>query len=175
MQQRLTRGDRLGDYPGVRTDPDERTAPPARVLLADDDDDHRRLLSLALTKRLRGILVESVSDGQRAYRAAALSPPDLAVLDLDMPGLNGLELTSALRATPGLERLPIIVVSGRAGSLERELLARAGVDRCFDKPVALWKLAGAARELLGASAEHASDGARRLSPRARRGALDETG
>lgn len=122
---------------------------PPHVLVADDDGDHRQVVSLALQKRLRRVTLESVADGELAYHAAIERAPDLAILDLDMPGLDGLELAVALRALPHLERLPIIVVSGRVGPSERESLARAGVSRCFEKPVMLWRLASAARELLG--------------------------
>ncbi len=122
---------------------------PARILIADDDEPYRTLVAIGLTKRLGHVVVEAVPDGERAYRAATARCPDLAVIDLDMPGLNGVELLLALRAAPGLGRLPVIVVSGRADGRERELLARLGVERCFDKVTPPWKLAAAARELLG--------------------------
>lgn len=125
---------------------------PPRILLADDDGDHRQMVSLALAKRLGRVVVESVSDGERAYRAATERAPDLAVLDLDMPGLNGVELAIALRSTPGLEALPIVVLSACIGPNERSILTRLGVEQCFEKPVFLWRLAAAVRELLHGNA-----------------------
>jgi CheY-like chemotaxis protein len=121
--------------------------------LADDDEAHRQVVAHALAKRVGHTVIESVGDGERALEAAMARTPDLAILDLDMPGLNGLELAIALRTTPKLERLPIVIVSGCLGPDEREVLRRIGVERCFDKPVLLWRLSSAVRELLGVSGE----------------------
>lgn len=125
-----------------------RGSAPPRVLLADDDEGHQQLLAHALAKRIRRVVVEAVSDGERAYRAASDRRPDLAILDLDLPGLNGLELAIALRSVPGLERLPLVVASGFLGPNERAILNQIGVGPCFEKPVELGPLAGAVQTLL---------------------------
>ncbi len=141
-----------------------------RILLADDDADHRHILSLVLGRRLGRIVVDSLDDGHDALVAARRRPPDLAILDYDMPGLDGLHLALALRAQPNLARLPIVVVSGRLGAKERELLSRAGVDRCFDKPVVLANLAQAVCDLMAVSPERITGAFPRVL-----GALDEVG
>jgi two-component system response regulator DesR len=141
-------------------------------LLADDDDDHRQFVALALVKRLGPIDFDSVGDGYDAYGAACERTPDLAILDIDMPGLDGVQLAIALRSRPGLERMPIIVLSGRLGALEQDLLERAGVQRCFSKPLPPSALARAVRELLGTSFEAPTG---RIPRRPRRDTLDETG
>jgi serine/threonine protein kinase len=130
-----------------------RGTTPPRVLVADDDGGHRQLLAHALAKRIRRVTIEAVSDGERAYRAASDRAPDLAILDLDMPGLNGLELAIALRSVSGLERLPVVVVSGFLGPNERAILDQIGVGPCFEKPVELAQLAVAVQRLLGAGSE----------------------
>ncbi len=158
---------------GLRKKPAERTATtlrfaedlaeaaarggaPPRILVVDDDGAHRQVVAHALVKRLGRTVIESAGDGERALEAAMARAPDLAILDLEMPGMNGIELAMAMRSTPKLERVPLIVVSGRMGPAERDVLARLGVERCFDKPVLLWKLARAASELLGAETVRAS-------------------
>lgn len=137
----------MSTRPGQRRD----SRPPLRprILVADDDADHREVVALALEKRLGAIELDSTDDGYEAYRAACARAPDLAILDIDMPGLDGVQLAIALHSRPGLEHLPIIVVSGRIGVVERELLERAGVRACFSKPVALADLARAVRDALG--------------------------
>jgi eukaryotic-like serine/threonine-protein kinase len=122
---------------------------PARVLLVDDDDEYRQFVTLALIRRLGMVVVQAASDGEVGYHAAACSRPDLAIVDLAMPGLNGLELTAALRATSGFETLPIVVLSGAMTQKERELLAKLGATLCLEKPIAPWQLAEATRFVLG--------------------------
>ncbi len=146
----------MSTRPGLEKRDSRGPLRPPRILVADDDADHRQVVSLALRRRLGSMEIESVGDGYDAYRAACVRAPDLAILDIDMPGLDGVQLAIALRSRPGLTRLPIIVVSGRLGTVERELLESAGVERCFSKPVVLARLARAVSELLAIANEDAS-------------------
>lgn len=158
---------------GLRKNPRERTPTPAelaldlasavrrghappRVLVADDDQDFRQSLGPALAKRLGRVVVESACDGDAAYGAACERAPDLAIVDLDMPGMNGLELIGALRSLPGLDRLPVIVVSGCISTADHDVFGRLGIQHWFDKPVLYWRLASVARELLGFGRERSS-------------------
>jgi CheY-like chemotaxis protein len=74
------------------------TAAP-RVLVADDEDDIRALVGLAV-RRAGCTVATEVPDGTQALAAARTDPPDLAVLDVSMPGATGLEVCAALRADP---------------------------------------------------------------------------
>jgi serine/threonine protein kinase len=125
-----------------------RRRQPPRILVVEDELADRELYASALTRRLRGCDVQCVSDGETGLHAATGRRPDLAIVDLAMPYMNGLELIAALRATEGLEDLSTIVVSGRLDRRERELLATLGVQRMFQKPVVLGDLIESARELL---------------------------
>lgn len=151
---------------GLRKSPHERTATPLdlaaalatavrrgsappRVLLADDDALTRQGVALALAKRLGPLIIESASDGDRAYVAARERPPDIAVLDLDMPGMNGIELSAMLRSIPGLETLPILILSGCITPADELVFEHLRVRHCLEKPVRYSQLATLVRELLG--------------------------
>jgi DNA-binding response OmpR family regulator/anti-sigma regulatory factor (Ser/Thr protein kinase) len=100
-------------------------APRARILWADDNADMRSFVA-----RLLGVFydVTAVPDGQAALEAALASPPDLVLSDVMMPRLDGFGLLRALRADSRTRRLPIILVSARAG----EELTVAGLDSGAD-------------------------------------------
>jgi signal transduction histidine kinase/FixJ family two-component response regulator len=100
-------------------------APRARILWADDNADMRSFVA-----RLLGAFydVTAVPDGQAALEAALASPPDLVLSDVMMPRLDGFGLLRALRADSRTRRLPIILVSARAG----EELTVAGLDSGAD-------------------------------------------
>jgi CheY-like chemotaxis protein len=101
----------------------------ARVLIADDSFPVRLLLRQVLASR--GHAVTEAIDGDRALALLLAHRPDVAILDVDMPGLDGFALCRAIRGDAGLRTLPIIILSGSAGG--GEALA-AGADRFVAKP-----------------------------------------
>ncbi|RZO56937.1 MAG: response regulator, partial [Sandaracinaceae bacterium] len=111
-----------------------------RVLVVDDDADWREMLAIAITHRFPEAIVEGASDGELGIAAAEREAPDIALIDLNMPGLNGVELTSALRALAPKGKLPIIVMSGEGGARDWKILRALGADRFFVKPVELEEL-----------------------------------
>ena len=86
--------------------------PGLRVVVVDDNADLRAYLSRILGAHWG---VEAYADGERAARAIAERPPDLVVSDVMMPGLDGFGLLRSIRANPATERLPVILLSARAG------------------------------------------------------------
>ncbi len=88
------------------------TAAP-RVLVADDEDDTRALVGLAVRRAGCPVATE-VPDGTQALAAARTDPPDLAVLDVSMPGATGLEVCAALRADPATAGVPVLLLSAGA-------------------------------------------------------------
>lgn len=82
---------------------------PARILVVDDEPTNRTLLKAALQRQAYG--VELANDGHEALEKLAGAPFDLVLLDLDMPGCNGLEVLERMKADPGLSRIPVIIVS----------------------------------------------------------------
>jgi CheY-like chemotaxis protein len=130
-----------------------RGSEPARVLVADDDPEFRGLLAVGLARRVDRLVVESVADGDTAYDVASQRLPDLAIVDLEMPGQSGLELAAMLRT---LGDVPVVVVSGRAKPRDVEALSRAGVLACLPKPVRVERLASVVRDVLRGGRELAA-------------------
>jgi two-component system KDP operon response regulator KdpE len=100
-----------------------------RILVVDDEPQILRALRINL--RVRGYDVEVAETGAAALKAAAGHPPDLVVLDLGLPDLDGVEVIRGLR---GWTVVPIIVLSGRAGSEDKVAALDAGADDYVTKP-----------------------------------------
>ncbi|WFE38199.1 response regulator [Micromonospora sp. WMMD998] len=100
-----------------------------RILVVDDEPQILRALRINL--RVRGYDVDVADSGAAALRAAAGHPPDLVVLDLGLPDLDG---TDVIRGLRGWTAVPIIVLSGRAGSEDKVAALDAGADDYVTKP-----------------------------------------
>jgi two-component system, OmpR family, KDP operon response regulator KdpE len=100
-----------------------------RILVVDDDPQILRALRINL--RVRGYEVTAAEDGTGALRAAAAHPPDLVVLDLGLPDLDGADVIRGLR---GWSTVPIIVLSGRAEGGDKVAALDAGADDYVTKP-----------------------------------------
>lgn len=113
-----------------------------KILIADDDP--QILRALRITLAAQGYAVTTASDGPTAIRAAAHEHPDLALIDLGMPHLDGIQVIHAIR---GWSQLPILVVSGRAGSADKVDALDAGADDYVTKPFAVDELLARIRAL----------------------------
>jgi two-component system OmpR family response regulator len=102
---------------------------PQTVLVVDDDPHIRQLLVFALEKA--GLVARQAADGEAAMAAVAASPPDLLVLDINMPKLDGLEVCRRLRAQGDL---PILFLSSRDDEIDRVLGIELGGDDYVVKP-----------------------------------------
>jgi DNA-binding response OmpR family regulator len=121
------------------------TAAP-RVLVADDEDDIRALVGLAV-RRAGCTVATEATDGPQALAVARTDPPDLAVLDVSMPGATGLEVCAALRSDPATAGVPVLLLSAGAspGDVARGLAA--GADSYLAKPFSVAGLVARVREL----------------------------
>ncbi|MGY1688557.1 response regulator transcription factor [Geodermatophilus sp. SYSU D01105] len=126
------------------------TAPP-RVLVADDQDDIRALVCLAV-RRAGGTVVADVGDGTAALTAALAGPPDLAVLDVSMPGATGLEVCAALRAAPATATVPVLLLSAGASADDVARGLAAGADAYLAKPFSVTGLVARIRDLTAGAA-----------------------
>jgi two-component system KDP operon response regulator KdpE len=106
-----------------------------RILVVDDEPQILRALRINL--RARGYDVDVAADGTTALRTAADRPPELVVLDLGLPDLDGIDVIRGLR---GWTAVPIIILSGRAGSSDKVAALDAGADDYVTKPFGIDEL-----------------------------------
>jgi CheY-like chemotaxis protein len=121
---------------------------PKKKILVTDDDPRNRKLEEALL-RANGYAVRSVESGRAALDAVAADPPDLILLDLMMPGMDGFEVVRQLKADTATFRIPIIMVTALDDPASRARLATAGVSEVITKPVDRWVLQACVEKLLG--------------------------
>ena len=112
-----------------------RLAQVTRVLVVDDEPQILRALRINL--RVRSYDVDTAATGAEALETAARHPPDLVILDLGLPDLDGVEVIEGLR---GWTTAPIIVLSGRADSMDKVEALDAGADDYVTKPFAMEEL-----------------------------------
>ena len=113
-----------------------------RILIADDDP--QILRALKVTLRARGYEIITADDGAEALEMAASHRPDLVMLDLGMPKLDGVEVIEGLR---GWTQVPILVVSGRSDAADKVDALDAGADDYVTKPFAIDELLARIRAL----------------------------
>jgi DNA-binding response OmpR family regulator len=117
---------------------------PANILVAEDQADIRDLLALNL--RNAGYAVQAVADGHAALASQAEAASDLLILDLMMPGLDGLEVCKALRARG--RSTPILMLTAKSTELDRVLGLELGADDYLTKPFSLAELLARVKALL---------------------------
>jgi len=111
----------------------------ALIVVADDDVDIRDLVEFKLSTM--GHQIVSVADGSAAVEACRASHPDLAVLDVMMPGLSGLEVVRELRNIPAFKDLPVILLTARAQQSDVQTGFDSGADDYITKPFSPKELA----------------------------------
>jgi two-component system alkaline phosphatase synthesis response regulator PhoP len=121
-----------------------------RILIVEDDHDIAALIAHYLEKA--GYGSEIIADGAQALAAAKSTPPDLVILDLMLPGIDGLEVCKALRLNPRTAALPIIMLTARGEESERILGLDSGADDYVVKPFRPNELMARVRALLRRSA-----------------------
>jgi DNA-binding response OmpR family regulator len=104
----------------------------SRVLLAEDEPHIIELLSFLLGRA--GYEVATETNGARALERALTEPPDVMILDVMLPDLNGFELLRRLRAEPGAAAFPVIMLTAKGQREDRETAARLRVDVFITKP-----------------------------------------
>jgi CheY-like chemotaxis protein len=116
------------------------------ILLVDDDEGMLQLLEIILKRK--GYSVIKTLGGEAALRSLSIGVPDMAIVDLMMPGMNGIELSQHIRSTPEYSRLPILILSA---NLSLELIQQskdAGATDYASKPVSPQELIETVHRLL---------------------------
>ncbi len=103
------------------------------IIVADDDPVFLGMLTQTLEKA--GHVVGAVGDGQSAVAAIALKQPDLAILDINMPGCSGVDAVRQLRLSGRAQDIPVIMLTGRNSNKDSDIAYRAGADDYISKPL----------------------------------------
>ena len=122
-----------------------------RVLLVEDNAVNAEMLSRRLAKR--GYAVTLAEDGLQALERAGIDKPDLILMDVSLPQLDGLEATRRLKADPMTARIPVIVLTAHAMVSDREKSFEAGCQDFETKPVDLARLLEKMARLVGPEAQ----------------------
>jgi DNA-binding response OmpR family regulator len=118
-----------------------------RVLVVEDEQDIAGLIKHTLERSGDG-QVQIVSSGDVALRAITESPPDLVILDLNLPVLSGTEVCRILRGRPSTASIPIIMLTARTAESDRVIGLDLGADDYITKPFSLRELAARVRAVL---------------------------
>ena len=110
------------------------------VLVAEDHEDSRLLFKLFLESK--GCRVVEAGDGLEAVTMVERECPDLVLMDVGLPGLDGLSATRRLRQQESLRALPVVIISGHAAPRNRDEAAAAGCSEFLTKPLEMKQLDG---------------------------------
>jgi two-component system cell cycle response regulator DivK len=121
-----------------------------KILLVEDNEMNRDMLSRRLERR--GYQVIIAVDGQEGVALAQSQTPDLILMDMSLPVLDGWEATRQLKAAPATRSIPIIALTAHAMSGDREQALEAGCDDYDSKPVEFARLLGKIQGLLNKEA-----------------------
>ncbi|MBI5564889.1 MAG: response regulator [Chloroflexi bacterium] len=111
-----------------------------RILYIEDNPDNRLLIRRVL--QAEGFEVFEAVDGQTGMQRAAEVLPDLILMDINLPEIDGYEVTARLKQLPGLSRIPIIAVTANVMKGDREKTLAAGCDGYIQKPIDIDLLPG---------------------------------
>jgi CheY-like chemotaxis protein len=117
-----------------------------RILLVEDDENNRDMLSRRLLRRGYEVLI--AVDGEAGVKMAATERPDLILMDMSLPTVDGWEATRRIKGLPETESIPIIALTANVMTGDRDKAMEAGCDDFDSKPVELERLLGKMRALL---------------------------
>ena len=123
----------------------------ARILIVDDNPTNLKLASDVLVSE--GFAVESAQDAEEARRVLEQRLPDLILMDIALPGMNGLTLTRLLKTENRFAQVPIVALTASAMRGDEEKALAAGCAGYITKPINTRTLARQIRDLLGAQPE----------------------
>jgi len=117
-----------------------------KILIVEDEPDIRKLVHYNLTQERFKVL--EAEDGEKALKTIRLEKPDLVILDLMLPSLSGLEVCRILRERPETARLPILMLTAKAGEADRVVGLEMGADDYLTKPFSPRELVARVKAIL---------------------------
>jgi CheY-like chemotaxis protein len=117
-----------------------------KILVVEDNPRNMRLIEMTL--RAKNYILLKATDGEEALDMAARERPDLIIMDIHLPKMNGLEVTRKLRETPSMSHTPIIGLTAYAMKGDREKVIESGCDAYLSKPINTRELPGMIAEML---------------------------
>jgi CheY-like chemotaxis protein len=121
------------------------------ILLVEDNETNRDMLSRRLERR--GFAMLLAADGESGLAMAISHTPDLILMDMSLPVLDGWEVTRRLKSAPVTQAIPVIALTAHAMSGDRQKAIEAGCDDYDTKPIELTRLLGKIQALLDPSVE----------------------
>ncbi len=118
-----------------------------RILYVEDNLTYRRIIRSLLT--LEGYEILEAGDGLLALSIAERGHPDLILIDIDLPGIDGIECTLRLKKMPELANIPVVALTGAGNVEDRERMLAAGCERYLQKPVTPTELLTTLQQVLG--------------------------
>ena len=118
-----------------------------RILIVDDSRTMRQLLVFAL-KRIKGVDLVEAQDGMDGLRKVTSEHFDLALVDVNMPVMDGLKLISLVRAEESLKEMPIVVITTEGAKEDRERALSLGADEYLTKPIQASRVLSVAKSML---------------------------
>ncbi len=131
---------------GMPVPPELAEAP--RILIVDDEKGLRDFLSFSCKELFPGAELHEAENGFEAGRKAAELRPSLVILDLNLPGIDGLQILRAIRGDPALKGIKVLAITGLATEKMRELSLDAGADAFLGKPVEWEPLSSCLKRLM---------------------------
>jgi len=116
------------------------------ILVVDDNEANLQLINAAL--KTRGYVVREAVSGEAALASLAVQRPALVLMDVQMPGLSGIDVARAIRAMPTLADLPLVAITAMAMKGDREAILAAGFNEYLAKPYNLRDLRDLVARLL---------------------------
>lgn len=124
--------------------------PSRRILIVDDEVDNRELLQIVLN--WAGFVTLTADGGEQALRTALAELPDLILVDLMMPGIDGYQLILQLKRNPTTQNIPVIMLSAMSDSATRKRALSSGAQAYLTKPIDRSELCEQVRCVLGLDA-----------------------
>lgn len=137
---------------GMRIPP-ELAARPMRVLIVDDDVELTRVLSRAFARHAGAFEAEVCHNGIEALLLIGQTHPDAVILDLILPGMDGLQVCRVLKSKPETRDIRIVAISGKKPPFNEKKPSEARIDAFFRKPLDLADLVAKTADLVGAGTE----------------------